>query len=192
MATKEVQLAHYIPGRIRIRVSKVKGNASLAEDIRQNFSAIAGIHKVEANPLTGSVLVEYDPQMIGSLGSLIAMVDTFGVLPGGLDPENIEQLVDDLMNGTHKGASQETPLSLGSGIAGFFGVLNDEIAKLTGGAADLRALVPITLFGFGLRDLLFSDKITSPAWYNFFWFAFSTFNTLHRNEQRRGSHFNPP
>jgi hypothetical protein len=192
MTTKEVQLAHYIPGRIRIRISKVKGNASLAEDIRQNFSAIAGIHKVEANPLTGSVLVEYDPQMVGSIGSLIAMVNTFGVLPGGLDPDNIEQLVDDLMNGTHKGASQETPLSLGSGIAGFFGVLNDEVARLTGGTADLRALVPITLFGFGLRDLLFSDKITSPAWYNYFWFAFSTFNTLHRNEQRRGSHFNPP
>jgi hypothetical protein len=192
MTTNEVELAHYIPGRVRIRISKVKGNASLAEDIRQNFSAIAGIHKVEANPLTGSVLVEYDPQTVGSLGSLITMADTFGVLPDGLNPENIEQLLDDLMNGHHNGASQETPHILDDGIKGFFGMLNDEVARLTSGVADLRALVPLMLFGFGLRELLFSEKLTSPAWYNYFWFAFGTFNALHRNERRKDSHLNPP
>lgn len=127
MTAKEVQLTHYIPGRVRVRISKVKGNASLAEEIRQNFSAIAGIQKVEANPLTGSVLVEYDPQMVGSLGPLIAMAVTSGLLPSGLDPEKIERLIDDLMlpngldpenikrlidglmKGHHKGSSQETP-----------------------------------------------------------------------------------
>jgi Heavy metal associated domain 2 len=192
MTAKEVELTHYIPGRVRVRISKVKGNASLAEEIRQNFSAIAGIHKVEANPLTGSVLVEYDPQTVGSLGSLIDMADTFGVLPGGLDSENIEQLLDDLMNGLQKGASEETPGGLDSGIKGFFGLLNDDVARLTGGAADLRTLVPLMLFGFGLRDLLFSEKLTPPTWYNYFWFAFGTFNALNRSERRKDSQLNPP
>jgi len=60
MTRMKLQIAHQVPGRIRMKVPSLKTNPELAEQIKQTFSAIPGIEQVKINPTTGSVVLHYD------------------------------------------------------------------------------------------------------------------------------------
>jgi hypothetical protein len=60
MTKMKLQIAHQVPGRIRMKVPSVKTNPELAEQIKQTFGAIPGIEQVTINPTTGSVVMHYD------------------------------------------------------------------------------------------------------------------------------------
>lgn len=60
MTKMKLQIAHQVPGRIRMKVPSLKTNSELAEQIKQTFSAIPGIEQVTINPTTGSVVLHYD------------------------------------------------------------------------------------------------------------------------------------
>src|SRR5262245_21781553 len=55
------QVVHHIPGRMRVKLPHTKGQHQLLQEIQQSISPLPGIKRVEINPTTGSVLVEYDP-----------------------------------------------------------------------------------------------------------------------------------
>jgi len=56
----KLQIAHQVPGRIRMKIPSAKGNPELLEEIQKTFSAIPGIEGVTVNPETGSVVLRYD------------------------------------------------------------------------------------------------------------------------------------
>ena len=60
----EFDLAHHLPGRLRLRSAVLKGNALASEEARRHLAQIDGVTSARANPLTGSVLLEYDPNVI--------------------------------------------------------------------------------------------------------------------------------
>jgi len=60
MTTMKVKIAHQVPGRIRLKVPKAKDNPELVEQIKQMFTVIPGVEEVTVNPVTGSVVVNYD------------------------------------------------------------------------------------------------------------------------------------
>ena len=56
----KLQIAHQVPGRIRMKIPSAKGNPALLEEIQKTFSVIPGIEEVRVNPETGSVILRYD------------------------------------------------------------------------------------------------------------------------------------
>lgn len=50
---------HHVPGRMRLRISALKGNRSLANQLKQQIATLEGVERAEANSLTGSILVHY-------------------------------------------------------------------------------------------------------------------------------------
>jgi Heavy metal associated domain 2 len=58
----KLQIAHQIPGRIRMKIPSAKGQPELLAEIQRSFSAIPGIEEVVINPLTGSVVLKYDAE----------------------------------------------------------------------------------------------------------------------------------
>jgi cation transport ATPase len=56
----KLQIAHQVPGRIRMKIPSAKGNTAMLEEIQKTFSAIPGIEQVVVNPETGSVVLRYD------------------------------------------------------------------------------------------------------------------------------------
>jgi cation transport ATPase len=56
----KLQIAHQVPGRIRMKIPSAKGNPGLLEEIQKTFSAVPGIEGVTVNPETGSVVLRYD------------------------------------------------------------------------------------------------------------------------------------
>jgi hypothetical protein len=80
-AAFEFALAHHVPGRLRLRSAALKGDASASEQARHQLAQIRGVTATSANPITGSVLLEYDPSVL-SAGRVIDLLAAHGhVLP---------------------------------------------------------------------------------------------------------------
>ncbi|QPF84518.1 hypothetical protein IC762_33775 [Bradyrhizobium genosp. L] len=62
MTKMKLQIAHQVPGRIRMKIPSAKENPELLEQIKQTFSVIPGVHEVAINPTTGSVVLHYDTE----------------------------------------------------------------------------------------------------------------------------------
>ncbi|MDR3301150.1 MAG: ATPase P [Spirochaetaceae bacterium] len=56
-------ISSFFPGRIRLRFAELK-NPVIAAEVLSRIKAIAGISNTELNPLTGSLLVEYDTKIL--------------------------------------------------------------------------------------------------------------------------------
>jgi copper chaperone CopZ len=57
-------IVSFCPGRIRLRFKELARNNALAALVRERVAAEPGVRKVDVNPLTGSVLIEYDTKLL--------------------------------------------------------------------------------------------------------------------------------
>lgn len=57
---------HHTPGRVRVRIPDIKGNPHKGKRVQKLFEDVEGIDKVTLNALTGSVVVHYDTDRMGS------------------------------------------------------------------------------------------------------------------------------
>jgi len=180
MVTQAIQLIHTLPGRVRVRLPRLKGDAALAGEIERALTPLAGIQHVEASTTTGSVLVLYEPRLLESLdieaiGSLLGLATTLGLSVEDVDMDALQTWLHLAANGTQPNMS--TPL--GESMAAWFGSVNARVTQATGEWGELRTLVPLTLAFLGLRSLLVAEQLSFPAWYDYLWFAFSTYMILH-------------
>ena len=175
MAIEGLQIAHAMPGRIRLKVDKVKGNPAFAQKVVDTFGQAPGMTRVEANPVTGSVLLEYDAAALLASGTLLALMDGFAELFPEIDPRTLEMGFDELMKYL---ASSDNAAPAG-GLAQSVAAINTDLARLTGGF-DLKLLIPLGLLLLGVRSLYSNRNATVPAWHDYLWFAFSTFFMLNR------------
>jgi hypothetical protein len=83
----DVQILHAIPGRIRFRMSQVKGNPTFAKALEQTLARMQMIKWSKINARTGSVLIGYDEELMFALSELQA-----GKLPEGEGAEELLSL----------------------------------------------------------------------------------------------------
>lgn len=55
---------HHVPGRLRVRVPRIKGSVAEARALEASLAVIKGVSGVESRDLTGSVIIHYDPQTV--------------------------------------------------------------------------------------------------------------------------------
>jgi hypothetical protein len=177
MAIKGIRVVHAMPGRVRLKVDKVKGNAAFAQKAQDKLGQMPGIKRVEAQPVTGSVLVYYDAAALLADGALAALTDGFSELFPELGADVLSLGLDSLIGHLAAGGAPEgaagRPRAVTS-LIGSLAALNDRVAQATGGL-DLKFLIPMTLLFLGARSLWTSKKAPVPAWYDFLWFGFSSF-----------------
>jgi hypothetical protein len=176
MSVSGARLVHAIPGRARFKFDQIKGDPERAEEIRERLSGIRGIHRVETNPLTGSVLAIYDSTALESLDFHFSIASALGISLSDVDAADSRLWFASSQNGS----AQFQPATLSSAIGSAFGEVNAGMERLTGGVGSLRDLVPLTLFLLGVRSLIVAEKSLFPSWYDYFWFAFSSYFLLNR------------
>jgi heavy-metal-associated domain-containing protein len=179
MGTSAIQIVHFLPGRVRVKLPRLKGNTSLAGEVERTLTALQGIRHVETSTMTGSVLVLYEPRLPTSLdleavGSLMELANTLGLSFEDVDMDELQHWLHTVANGTRA----ETPTALGNRITAFFNNVNAGVPQITSGWGELRMLVPLMLAFLGLRSLLLTDNLPFPTWYDYLWFAFGTFAIL--------------
>jgi hypothetical protein len=72
----QYKILHHVPGRIRIEVPSIKG---LSIKVLNRLSGIivpCGIEDIRPNPLTGSLLIKYDPDRINIIAYLKDMASS--------------------------------------------------------------------------------------------------------------------
>lgn len=55
---------HHVPGRLRVKAPALKRNPRLAAQVCSAAMTLDGVSGAEANPVTGSLIVTYDPLRI--------------------------------------------------------------------------------------------------------------------------------
>jgi hypothetical protein len=92
---------HAVPGRLRIRIPNLKASTRLAAALESELERVEGIRSVEANPVTGNVLIVYDPTSPAG-AQLHGIVGGHGRFPGRLEPRHLvrERLVDAVVRST--------------------------------------------------------------------------------------------
>jgi hypothetical protein len=60
MTKLNLQIAHQVPGRLRMKIPASKGNPDLLKQISETFGVIPGIQQITVNPTTGSIVLHYD------------------------------------------------------------------------------------------------------------------------------------
>jgi hypothetical protein len=88
-----IRVSHFIPGRLRLKASAIKGNPPLAQKITELFLVIQGINLVEANHLTGSLLIEYNAAELKSRDSSRSLGEALRFLATQLDHEKVSILL---------------------------------------------------------------------------------------------------
>jgi hypothetical protein len=167
---KGITVAHALPGRVRLKIPRVKENPELARQAQEKLGRIPGIHRVEANPATGSLLIIYDVAMLASLEAL----GPLGAIFAEIFPEvALEELAAGLQELMEAGGAVHTT----GGLLGVFtAVGNPGLFR----NFNLNLLLPLTLLILGGRSLFASEEMRFPGWYDYLWFGFSTFVMLNR------------
>ncbi len=164
---------------MRVKLPRLKGDTSLAQDVQRALAAIPGIQGVEVSALTGSVLVHYDLDMSktwnsASLAPLLALAEPLGVSLDTLPMEDVQRWLHLTSNGTRP----LPPEALGSGLGALFGSIHTGAAQLNQHLGDVRGLIPLALLFLGVRGFLGTEKLPVPSWYDYLWFAFGTYMAL--------------
>jgi hypothetical protein len=148
MADGDIRIVHAIPGRVRLKVAGLKANPSLGTAIQTRLGSVPGIQMVETQPLTGSVLVLFDPQTVTAPASLLTLSETLTDLFPELDQTRLAEFLN------RPGTAEAADLSWSESLADFLAGLSGRLAGILGGLTSLRVLVPVALVAFGLPLLL--------------------------------------
>lgn len=89
MHLQNVEIVHFIPGRVRLRATELRGQDAFAERIQARLAQVPGISRVDINTLTGSVLITYDGQVLSRPDSLEVMREVMAELFPSLNADDV-------------------------------------------------------------------------------------------------------
>jgi hypothetical protein len=145
-----VRTEHVLPGRLRLRVPSLAGDPEGCRNLAARFSNLQGIQAAEANPVTGSVLVHYDEQVVRPELIFGAVVKLLGL------EEELERV--------------PTPvLTRELGLLGRS--LNRAVYEKSGGLINGWSLLLLSLAALGIRQALNDNTRAWPAGLTMVWWA---------------------
>lgn len=148
IAPAQAYISHQAPGRLRLKVPERRRDRSYFNLLQERLAGMPGVTGAEANPLTGSILVRYDPRRFASFDAAA--------------------LSDLLVVGPPAASRASHPVPLMDRIESSAAVIDRRLKGWSAGAVDLRAagVVGLALMGFGQ---LLRGNIVAPAatllWY---------------------------
>jgi Heavy metal associated domain 2 len=69
---------HALPGRLRVKLAGIKKAPAAAKELERALLREPGVAEATANPVTGSMLIHYDPQQI-SMHTILARLAPYGL-----------------------------------------------------------------------------------------------------------------
>ncbi|WP_050629602.1 HMA2 domain-containing protein [Bradyrhizobium viridifuturi] len=156
MTKMKLQIAHQVPGRIRMKVPSAKENPELLEQIKQTFSVIPGIEDVTVNPTTGSVVLHYDADRHDEFHGRLQHHTGGHYKPPANEIDalatKIEQEAEYLAEHSHTARM----------IVDFFKDFDNGIKVATGNVVDLKILLATGIAGFTIFEV--GANAATPVW----------------------------
>jgi Heavy metal associated domain 2 len=156
MTKLKLQIAHQVPGRIRMKVPSIKTNPELAEQIKQTFSVIPGIEQVTINPTTGSIVLHYDQDRHDELHPHL-----HHHTGGHYKPPTNE--IDALANKIEQEAEYLAEHShTAKVVVDFFRDFDHQIKIASGNVVDLKIVLAAGIAGFTIFEV--GASAATPVW----------------------------
>ena len=151
--TGPVQTAHFVPGRVRLRVPSLAENCAGAALVREKLPTIEGVQSVKLNPATGSVLIVYRedevrPELL--FAAVVRLMD--------LDAE----------------LKRTPPPIITRELREILGSVNRMVYDRTGGLVDLWSAGLILLAGIGIQRLFVQGMRAFPAGLTLVWWGLAS------------------
>jgi Heavy metal associated domain 2 len=159
----KLQIAHQVPGRIRMKVPSAKGDSALLAEIQKTFSAIPGIEDVVVNPETGSVVLRYDRRRHADFhaGFTHRFNEHHGGHPAHHRPPSNE--IDALATKIQEEADFLAEHSdAAKAVVDFCKHWDREIKTASGNLVDLKIVLCIGLVGFTIFEV--GAAAATPVW----------------------------
>ena len=156
---------HHLPGRLRLRIPAVKGEAAALQEISSAIASTPGINQVEYNPVTGSILIQYSADHYKNLRAL----------ESSLEGSALSIAPNHAGHGSHRHKYGRSIAA--RRVDSFFKQIDHEIRMATDNEVDLKFILPFGVGILGLLALRYSS--TTPLWLTLLIFAFNSFLGLH-------------
>lgn len=154
--TMNVQVAHQVPGRIRLKVPAVKESPELIDQIKQMFHVIPGIEEVTVNPTTGSVVLQYDTDKHDEFHGHLQHHTGGHERPPTNEIDalasKIEQEAEYLAEHSHTARV----------IVDYFKHFDEQVKIASGNVVDLKILLALGIAGFTIFEV--GASAATPVW----------------------------
>lgn len=171
MTKLNLEIAHQVRGRIRMKIPAGKGNPELLEQIKQTFGSIPGVDQVIVNPTTGSLVLHYDEDRHDEFHD-----DFRRHLPNGHRPPPNE--IDELMRKFESEAEFLAEHSrVASAVVDFFRDMDRHIKSASGNVIDLKIVLAIAIIGFTVLEV--GASAATPVWVTLVIFSLNHFIEMH-------------
>src|SRR5687768_12813068 len=94
MGMTGIKVVHAMPGRVRVKISRLKNNPDLAREIQDCLSGVEGMQRVEVNLITGSVLLLYNAEEMDPLTSFYSLAGILAPLFPELHMSELQTWLD--------------------------------------------------------------------------------------------------
>ncbi len=176
MAIDKSYIAHHVPGRLRLKVPRARGDRARLQHIDQSLARLTGVRNVDVDSLTGSVLIHYDAadqhDIVNRVRDKGAQDGLFSLELPDISPFNdAEQKIE--AEAEFLAEHSRLAASLVELVRG----LNAEIRRLTDNNLDLNVLLPLALGGYSLT---YPDAdLATPLWVTLGLASINSFIALH-------------
>ena len=177
-------IVHHIPGRLRLKVPGAKGNSVFMDQVRAALTSVEGVSEIEVNPVTGSVLVHYDPEAFENFHDNVHEHATrnnlFAIQPKRSPPKltEVDEAVDALEEEAQYLAARSHTARV---IVDFLHDLDLNVKKYSRNTVDLKVLVPLGLAFYTIAVMELAAA--TPMWATLGLFSFNHFLELHAAPQ---------
>jgi hypothetical protein len=181
MTKLKFDVAHQVPGRVRMRVPSAKGNPEMLREIAETFAAIPGIEEITVNPRTGSLVLHYDTDHHDQFHDHFHRhhAPTIRHQPPATELDElaskIEQEAEFLARNSESARA----------IVDFFRKFDREIRAATDNNIDLKVLLALGIIGFTVLEV--GATAATPVWVTLSLFTLNhviEMHAAHAEEQR--------
>ena len=172
MAKLKVDIAHQVPGRVRMKVPAAKGNAELLQQIAQTFCVIPGIERITVNPATGSVVIHYDVDQHHAFhGRLQDHVHADGCRPPATELDDFAHKIEE--EAEYLAQHSESARA----VVDLFKKFDREIRQATDNYVDLKIALAVGIIGFTVLEV--GTAAATPVWVTLTLFALNHVIEMH-------------
>jgi hypothetical protein len=182
---------------MRMKIPSAKGNQALLDQYQQVFSVLSGVESVEVRADTGSVVLNYDPQMrVEFECCLHECCEQHHIVPPHAHPhrhahhhaeerpgDEIEQMARKIQAEAEFLAAHSESAKV---LVDFFKNLDRQIKLSTDNAIDLKIVLAAGLTAFTILEI--GAHAATPMWVTLALFGLNHFAELHQQQHQQQHH----